>query len=553
TAAATSSNTDPARDNNATQNYTEYSYDLSAKGAKATTGECGLQIVTYSASTKNYAIGKVVITGTLSGTISAVVTYTIDANVNDATMGVVDIASAVINEGDGHTIEATANTGYEFVNWTKASDASWTSTTNPLVLSDITADETYTANFVKLNMITFAKGDAEQGTAPGVVYLPNGTTSYTIPANKKLYSAGKTLTKWNNGTTDYAIGATITGISSDITLTAQFEDNTIDLNGLTQESTVAMPFWQSEGAPVLAAEGNSTILVAQAAVGSKFVDILVSIDATSGKFNNNQGNMSACQINATTKLTVPAVSGMTVTIPAEFSTSYLGEESNTGTVASGSTTWTYTGDASTVTLTINESNKYPKSMTIVYPAVASTTISLNSNGYATYSASYDFEVSGAKAYTATLDFDSETITCTEITDGKVPAGTGVLLFGDGGAEMTITPTTGVAALTNNDLKATTLANGSVATMGSNTYYVLNGDTFGKYTGSAFAANKAYFEVEAGSPARAFNIVFNDETTGISTINRSSLTADDYYNLNGQRISQPAKGLYIVNGKKIVVK
>ena len=67
--------TDPARDNNATQNWTDYSYDLEEKGATATTDECGLKIILYAASgtkdsavnPKSYAYGNITIEGTFSG------------------------------------------------------------------------------------------------------------------------------------------------------------------------------------------------------------------------------------------------------------------------------------------------------------------------------------------------------------------------------------------------------------------------------------------------------------------------------------------------------
>ena len=74
--------TDPARENNTTQNWTDYSYDLVAKGAVATIGECGLKIILYNASgTKNnavnpksYAYGNIVISGTFSGSNTETIT-----------------------------------------------------------------------------------------------------------------------------------------------------------------------------------------------------------------------------------------------------------------------------------------------------------------------------------------------------------------------------------------------------------------------------------------------------------------------------------------------
>ena len=43
------------------------------------------------------------------------------------------------------------------------------------------------------------------------------------------------------------------------------------------------------------------------------------------------------------------------------------------------------------------------------------------------------------------------------------------------------------------------------------------------------------------------------TTGIQTVNHTNVADGAYFNLAGQRVAAPAKGLYIVNGKKVVVK
>ena len=45
---------------------------------------------------------------------------------------------------------------------------------------------------------------------------------------------------------------------------------------------------------------------------------------------------------------------------------------------------------------------------------------------------------------------------------------------------------------------------------------------------------------------------NDETTGINSVNAEANNGA-YYNLQGIRVAQPTKGLYIVNGKKMLVK
>ena len=188
--------------------------------------------------------------------------------------------------------------------------------------------------------------------------------------------------------------------------------------------------------------------------------------------------------------------------------------------------------------------------------IPNTTINLNASGFATYSTDYDFTVTGAKAYKMALDIDGGTLTGTEVE--KVPAGAGVLLKGAINAEVTITATSGASELTGNSLHGTTQADGTTVTKGSNDYYVLSGDTFKKFTGDAFTANKAYFEVDGTTvQGRVFTMIFDDgTTTGVNE--ELSMKNDDFasapvYNLAGQRVAQPAKGLYIVNGKKVVIR
>ena len=81
--------------------------------------------------------------------------------------------------------------------------------------------------------------------------------------------------------------------------------------------------------------------------------------------------------------------------------------------------------------------------------------------------------------------------------------------------------------------------------------------------SALPANikgfRAYFQLkgEAASLARAFSIDFGDgEATGIIAIDNGQLTIDNdrYYDLQGRRISKATqKGVYIQNGKKVIIK
>ena len=73
-------------------------------------------------------------------------------------------------------------------------------------------------------------------------------------------------------------------------------------------------------------------------------------------------------------------------------------------------------------------------------------------------------------------------------------------------------------------------------------------------GVSLGAFRAYFTGNADSPAPLMGMVDDNGTTGISAIDNGQLIMDNvYYDLSGLRVAQPTKGLYIVNGKKVVIK
>jgi hypothetical protein len=187
-------------------------------------------------------------------------------------------------------------------------------------------------------------------------------------------------------------------------------------------------------------------------------------------------------------------------------------------------------------------------------------VTLNGSGFATFSYGEDFNflgMAGAKAYKMTLNEETKAIAGTEISaETKIAAGEGILLKGTASTPFAITTTTGAIALENNDLKGSTKSDGTTAD--KPTYcYVLSGDTFVSYSGASLSANKAYFEAskDLAASARPFTITFDDEeTTSIAGVEAKKFVEDNkFYNLNGQQVAQPTKGLYIVNGKKVVIK
>ncbi len=78
------------------------------------------------------------------------------------------------------------------------------------------------------------------------------------------------------------------------------------------------------------------------------------------------------------------------------------------------------------------------------------------------------------------------------------------------------------------------------------------------TGAAFTngAHKAYLKLDKSTPAgsQAVNgFPFNGTTTGIEQIEAGADAKNAIYDLSGRRVNKAAKGIYILNGKKVLVK
>ncbi len=164
----------------------------------------------------------------------------------------------------------------------------------------------------------------------------------------------------------------------------------------------------------------------------------------------------------------------------------------------------------------------------------------------------DFSSTAMTVYTAAINDSKTAVTLTEVASKKVPANTAVILNGEKGT-YTGTLIETADALGNNDLL---VSDGTVK--GSANTYVLAKDAtkgVGFYVLSSevtIPAGKAYLQTVAGAP-EFLSFVFDSQTTGINKVNGSETMVNGYYNLAGQRVAKPTKGLYIVNGKKVVIK
>ncbi len=95
-----------------------------------------------------------------------------------------------------------------------------------------------------------------------------------------------------------------------------------------------------------------------------------------------------------------------------------------------------------------------------------------------------------------------------------------------------------------------------ASLGEGSTYVLanGGEGVGlyNYTGTNLAKGKAYLFV-AGGGAKALTFDFSGAETAISDVKGNNLNNASVFDLSGRRVSNATRGLYIMNGQKILVK
>lgn len=193
-------------------------------------------------------------------------------------------------------------------------------------------------------------------------------------------------------------------------------------------------------------------------------------------------------------------------------------------------------------------------------ALATPGATVGSTGYATFAADVDLDLStltsGFKAYFASAASNGK-VTMTKATNEKIAAGEG--LFIEGSGAFTITETRDDTDDVDNYLVAGNgVTDGIVKETGFDKYVLAaDGESVSFFlinaTPATVATNKAYLKVPSSGGSARLAIVFDNDPTGISTIENNSKDMNGYYNLNGQRVAQPAKGLYIVNGKKVIMK
>lgn len=222
--------------------------------------------------------------------------------------------------------------------------------------------------------------------------------------------------------------------------------------------------------------------------------------------------------------------------------------------------------------TAKKSAVYVKSITITYSAAKTGTFTLTTAQYGTYYTEDAYVMpEGVTGYTITSE-DGKTLKFNEayVADAVVPAKTALVLKATeeltANKEYTYTIVNSDAAAPANNLLHGSVAEAMTSVKDATAYYKLAqgedglGFYYGAENGGEFknGAHKAYLAVMTENLSQKRGFSFDSMTTGINHVvaNAEHAKTTVIYDLNGRRVNSlnaAAKGVYIVNGKKVIVK
>lgn len=163
-------------------------------------------------------------------------------------------------------------------------------------------------------------------------------------------------------------------------------------------------------------------------------------------------------------------------------------------------------------------------------------------------------------YCKTYNKENAAISVFGIDSNIVPAATGVLLEGEPGATFTLTGACGEApTITDNELVAVPESTHINATDGAYTNFMMSGGKFIRIADESedvkMPANRAYLPLLTDAVGNAKSVTLLWGATGIESLTPSTSPKDEgnIYNLNGQKLSSPLKGINIIKGRKVIVK
>lgn len=188
------------------------------------------------------------------------------------------------------------------------------------------------------------------------------------------------------------------------------------------------------------------------------------------------------------------------------------------------------------------------------------------NHFATFSSDKAVKFVDATVYA--VDVNDDRLILTEVESKQVPANTGVLLK-SAGTEATYSVIGSAPAIENNLLCASVEEGQTTAADGTTegySFFKLSynqageneklGFYWAKENGAPFVskAGLAYLAVKTADAAAVKGFSLFDMETGISKVTGSAAAGNGViYDLQGHRVGRAVRGLYIVNGRKVMVK
>ena len=400
----------------------------------------------------------------------------------------------------------------------------------------------------KVNIAYSLGGETCEGVLP-VNGVYEATPGYTIPANFLLYKEDNTLTGWTDGVNTYVAGDVIKSGGLYI-LNPIFTPNTVSLDDRTEAVTVKWNFGKNAGLPEFEFNNSTGILVTQASIAGESIDVKMDVDATAklGSYyailRNTGRSDEWAQMVEGIKMTVPSVYGATVELKAYGAMSSTKIDNSTDYTSGTTISKAVTSTNSTIDV-VGMDGSYYSYLSVTYPVIAVSP----AKEFTTFCSTspLDFtSVDGLEAYVVTGS-TTTAITLAKVT--KVPANTGLILKKTGSAASYNVPVgTATSLAETNKLVGVTEA--TAFTAGD---YLLSDGKFVRGTAGTLAAGKAYLPAASVSAGAREMLLDFGGTTGIHQIESAKQRVEGYYNLAGQRVAQPRKGLYIVNGKKVVIK
>lgn len=555
----------------ASSNYTvDYSDNINAGTATVTV--TGKNIYTGSA-TKNFTISKaalsdlsVMIQGWIYGQYNEEVNAPrVDGNEGEGAVtysykaaGATEFGASVPQNAGTHIVKATiaesANyQGKEVTNTFSIAKADFSLVT----IADI-ANKTFTGEAIEPDVTVTFKGKAVDASEYTVGYSNNinvGTATVTLTATGTNFTAETTASK------------TFQIVPASVAISA--EDQTVTYNGSAQAytgATVAKGSLSIKYATSLDADAEKTT-TAPTNAGVYYVTI-------------SQSDPNYTSQDATATFTIEAkmlTENMMWQEGDEFV--YSGEEVTLADTMFGLTdgneelefdtdfTISYSNNVNvgTATATITGQGNYQGTLTTTFEIVRQVAISFskNNSSWMSYYAEEDLAIPHELEAYAVTGVDGTEVKVQKLD--YIPSNQGVLLtykevmpqekslFFHACTDVPeVKPQnqlSGVAAAT---LVSSLTADGS-------SIYVLYNDEFVKTTSGTIPANRCYLPLSMNVNVNArLTISFADDDNETTSLNeelrvKNEESVDAWYDMQGRKVAQPAKGLYIVNGKKVVIK